>query len=99
MSPIWQAPRTASIIACSKGSPSECPSVPRTDGIFNPPKKSFLPLTNLCTSNPIPIFKFDLLIFLNNAKSSLSVILKFPFSPFISLVLSLFINDNSFYVN
>ena len=79
ISPILQAPRIESVTACKTGSPSECPNVPSEDGILIPPKYSFLLGTNLCTSKPIPCFKFFLSII-----SDLIVILELLISPFMN---------------
>ena len=74
-----QAPSIESVTACKTGSPSECPKVPREDGILIPPRYSFLLGTNLCTSKPIPYFKF----FFSMA-SDFNVILELFISPFIN---------------
>ena len=63
MSPSAAAPSSASMIACSKTSASECPKSPSVCGIFTPPRIRSLPSTNLWTSYPIPILIYILLAF------------------------------------
>ena len=81
ISPILQAPRIESVIACRTGSPSEWPNVPTDEGIFIPLKYNFFFGTNLWTSNPIPY-----LISLLDEISELTVILLFLISPLIILI-------------
>src|SRR6185503_4969657 len=54
MSPSAAAPNSASQIACSSTSASECPCSPLWCGMCTPPTTSFLPGTSACTSNPWP---------------------------------------------
>ena len=75
------APRIESVKACKTGSPSECPKVPREDGILIPPRYSFLLGTNLCTSKPIPYFNFFF-----SMTSDFNVILELFISPFINFI-------------
>src|SRR5512146_1253724 len=59
MSPAPTAPNSASVMACSSTSPSECPANPCVCGIATPPMRSAIPSLNSCESNPCPILIFD----------------------------------------
>src|SRR5260221_1590056 len=55
MSPSAAAPSSASQIACSSTSASECPSRPLSCAISTPPMTSLRPAAKACTSKPCPI--------------------------------------------
>ena len=57
MSPSAAAPSSASVMACSRMSASECPSSPNSEGIVTPPRISGRPGAMRCTSQPRPSAK------------------------------------------